>query len=127
MDRNRHLFYVLLILLLSASCMAQHKFSESQLAGKWLKPIGVVPPSGKAIKEGMLLNTSGTVEFINMNSIKGDKWELKNDTLVIWSHTDRLPEPQPNKFVIIRLTGSRLEIRPENGASKRNQLYRKYK
>jgi hypothetical protein len=127
MDSIRILLFALFGLFLSLGCVAQHKFSESQLIGKWLKPIGVVPPSGKAIKEGMLLNTGGKVEFINMKSVKGDKWELKNDTLVIWSHTERMPEPQPNKFVIVRLSGSRLEMRPEKGASKRNQLYKRYK
>jgi hypothetical protein len=127
MNLVRILFSVILIQILAAGCMGQQKYEASLLAGKWLKPIGVVPPSGKAIKEGMLLNPGGTIDFVNIKSVKGDKWELKNDTLIIWSHTERSPEPMPNKFVIMKLTGSRLELKPEKGTRKRNIIYKKYK
>jgi hypothetical protein len=121
------IFPLILLLLLAGGSMAQQKYSASRLTGKWLKPIGVVPPSGKAIKEGMILNPDGRIDFVNIKSMKGDKWELKNDTLIIWSHTERYVEPQPNKFVIIKLSGSRLEIIPEKGASKRRETYKRYK
>jgi len=65
----------------------------------------------KGQKEGMILNPGGTLDFANIHSMKWDKWELKNDTIILRSHTERYPEPQPDKFVIIKLTGSILEIR----------------
>jgi hypothetical protein len=107
--------------------MAQQRYSAARLEGKWLKPISVVPPSGKAIKEGMILKPGGALDFVNINSMKGDKWELKNDTLIIWSHSEHASEPLPNKFVITKLTGSSLVLRPGNGTQKRNIIYKRYK
>jgi hypothetical protein len=116
-----------LIMFFTVSCFAQQKYSSSQLAGKWLKPIGIVPPSGKAIKEGMQLMPDGRLDFVNINSMKGDRWELENDTLIIWSHTERYPEPQPTKFVILKLTKSKLEIKPKNGGSGSHETYKRFK
>jgi hypothetical protein len=121
------IFTVVLITLITFIGFAQQKYSSSQLAGKWLRPISVVPPSGKAIKEGIQLTPDGRLDFVNINSMKGDKWELENDTLILWSHTERYPEPQPVKFVIIKLTKSKLEIKPENGVSGRKETYKRFK
>jgi hypothetical protein len=114
-------------MFLSGCSNAQQKYTSSHIAGKWLKPISVVPPSGKAINEGMKLNPDGTLDFVNIHSMTGDRWELKNDTLIMWSHTERYPEPQPYNFVILRLTSSRLEIRSVKGVPGYKETYKRFK
>lgn len=117
---------VLVLLTASEGCNTTRKnISTSQIAGTWLKPIGFKPPSGKMGKEGMKLNADSTITFINIHSMTGDTWKLENDTLTYWSHTKRYPEPQPNKYIVVRLSKSLLELRPLKSTQRNSEIYKR--
>ena len=119
---------LLLFLVFSEGCSTSRQaVIPSRIAGTWLKPINMKPPSGKPGKEGFTLNTDGTITFVNIHSMTGDTWKLESDTLFYWSHTERYPEPQCSKFLIMKLTSSQLELKPVKNAHGYSLVYKRKK
>jgi len=117
---------VVLLFVYSEGCITTGPaVSPSRITGKWVKPINIKPPSGKPGKEGFALKKDGTIAFINIHSMTGDTWKLNNDTLTYWSHTERYPEPQPSKYIVVKLTASHLELRPVKSTRGYSEIYKR--
>jgi hypothetical protein len=115
-----------LLFLLNGGCNSTRQLiTPARLAGTWVKPINIKPPSGKPEKEGFTLNFDGTIVFVNIHSMAGDTWKLENDTLTFWSHTERFPHPQPVKYIVVHLSSSQLELRPVKNARGYSDKYKR--
>lgn len=87
---------------------------ESLSGTAWLKPICDMPGEGLFPAEGFFLAGDGTLLFINIFSMCGDRWELKEDRLFMYSHTERYPEPEPDIYNL-HWEGDSLTLSHEEG------------
>lgn len=60
--------------------------------------------------EGLQLEDSGRLAFPNVYSMTGDRWQREGDQLILYSYTDRYPEPQPTRYQIMALTADTLTL-----------------
>lgn len=116
---------VLLFAFIEGCNTTRQVILPSRIAGTWVKPLGMKPPSGKPGKEGFSLNMDGTFTFVNIHSMTGDTWKLNNDTLTYWSHTERYPKPQPSKYIVVKLTALHLELRHLKSARGYSEIYKR--
>lgn len=80
------------------------KESEN-IFGAWIKDI-----EGQKGKDGYYFDQNNSLRTINIFSMTGDRWELHEDKLTIWTHTERYPNPEPINFQITELTSDKLVL-----------------
>jgi hypothetical protein len=81
------------------------------LVGTWLKPI-----EGMEGYEGFRIFGDHRMEFVNIFSMTGDKWDLNEEmNLNLWSHTERYPDSIADEYEIISVTATNLVLRKSNG------------
>ncbi|MDX2473223.1 MAG: lipocalin family protein [Candidatus Krumholzibacteria bacterium] len=113
---RRFIFHCLIILsLVLAGCVNQHKQApvlSPDLIGVWLHPIAGLPGV-----EGYQFESDGSVRFVNMFTIEGVRWEMvAEDTVRIWSATERYPEPESVDLEVLSVTSSELRLRRAEAA-----------
>ncbi len=78
------------------------------LIGVWLKAI-----AGTNGFDGLQFDADGRVHYLNMFTIKGDRWQRVGEAgLNISSHTERYPGPEIDQLVIKVLTTEQLVLVP---------------
>jgi hypothetical protein len=93
---------------------------KEKLSGVWVKPIKTEPGD-----EGFNLKADGSLAFVNIYSMTGDKWELHGDSLILFSHTERYPAPAPHAYKIRAVTDSTITLIPANADSGYTETYRR--
>ena len=87
--------------------------TEESLAGTaWTRPVCGMPGEGQFSEEGFYLAGDGALLYLNIFSMTGDRWELKEGKLFLYSHTERYPEPEPVIYDL-RLEENTLTLYPE--------------
>jgi hypothetical protein len=94
--------------------------TKERLTGIWVRPIATQPGD-----QGYHLYADGKLKFINMESMIGDTWELRGDTLMLFAHTERHTTPVPIVYRIYTLSDSVLELVPENAAPNYTERFRR--
>lgn len=70
--------------------------AAASIHGIWLKNSG-------GILDGLQLDSSGRLHYLNMYSITGDAWMQQGDTLMLVSHTERYPLPDTAAYLLTLL------------------------
>lgn len=86
------------------------KESEN-IVGAWIKDI-----EGQKGQDGYYFDQNNSLHTINIFSITGDRWELQEDKLTLWTYTERYPNPEPISYQITELTPDKLVLL--NGSEK---------
>jgi hypothetical protein len=60
--------------------------------------------------EGLQLEDSGRLAFPNVYSMTGDRWQREGDQLILYSFTERYPEPEATRYQIMALTADTLTL-----------------
>ncbi|MDC7232084.1 MAG: META domain-containing protein [Spirochaetales bacterium] len=108
---------ILITAIMLSSCLSTdfETFSEEELANTlWTSPICGMPAEGCYGKDGYFLAEDGSLLYINIFSMTGDRWEIDGDQLVLYSHTEGYPEPSPVSYPLVRRDGVPA-IRPVSG------------
>lgn len=88
------------------SSKEEDKFeNKERLIGVWLKRL----ETGGGY-EGYNFKKDYTLELENIYLEIGDKWELDGDTISVWTHTERYPDPQQTRYFINELNDSLLIV-----------------
>ncbi|GEP92961.1 Lipocalin-like [Chitinophaga terrae (ex Kim and Jung 2007)] len=56
----------------------------AKLIGKWIRPVEGLDKE----VQGFQLRKNGTAKSINMYTLVYEKWQLINDTLLLWNHSE---------------------------------------
>lgn len=110
LKRSRWLLVLLVVLVfpMIAGCSINPLLKLQNVNEKaWLRSF----PDGF---DGFFVAADGRLLMINIYSLLGDCWELRDDRLVLWTHTERYPEPQPIAYRG-RLDDERLVLLPAEG------------
>ncbi|CAA7194915.1 lipocalin-like domain-containing protein [Chryseobacterium potabilaquae] len=109
----------------STEAPASQEVNKDQLVGKWLQPI----PGQENQKQGFQLNKDNTASSLNIHTLLYDKWEVSNDKLLLWSHTEGVKEASANvdTLLIKKLTETELVVSPLKGGPADEQTYNKEK
>ncbi|RNA63273.1 hypothetical protein D1631_15740 [Chryseobacterium nematophagum] len=104
---------------------ASQEVNKDQLVGKWLQPI----PGQENQKQGFQLNKDNTASSLNIHTLLYDKWEVTNDKLLLWSHTEGVKEASlsVDTLLIKKLTETELVVSPLKGGPADEQTYKKEK
>jgi hypothetical protein len=94
--------------------------SKEKLSGVWVRPIKTEPGD-----EGFNLKADGSLAFVNMYSMSGDKWELRGDSLILFSHTERYPDPRPHGYKIAEISDSTITLIPQNAEAGYKEVYKR--
>lgn len=71
----------------------------------WISPLCGKPAEGQYSSDGFFLAKDGTLQFINIFSMTGDTWSLEGEDLLLYSHTERYPDPMPVTYQIRKKDG----------------------
>lgn len=108
MKRIAPLLVAVLTILLSGCTMnmvvTTPKDAEN-IYGAWVRDI-----EGQKGKDGYYFTQNNSLRLINVFSMTGDRWELQGESLTIWTHTERYPNPEPLNFQITELTPDKLVL-----------------
>ncbi|MBF9015934.1 MULTISPECIES: META domain-containing protein [unclassified Oceanispirochaeta] len=106
------IFLLLSALIFLSGCISSsHETDEQTIsAGElqntiWISPLCGKPAEGRYSNDGFFLAEDGTLQFINIFSMTGDSWSLEGDDLLLYSHTERYPEPLPVSYPIRKKDG----------------------
>jgi hypothetical protein len=124
----KHLLPVFFIL--SAACTDKElntaKKAEPTIIQKELL-YGIWYLRNTSTTELLQLDSSGKLSFPNSYSFIGDKWDITNDSLILYSFTERYPQPGAAAYKIKFLNTDSLVLIPENAESNYQQCYKKHK
>jgi len=76
------------------------------LVGTWLR----AAPSAAGARTGMVLEADGGFALVGMHGLFGQRWQVKNDELLLHTSTTRHPEPELRALQIARLTPQTLSL-----------------
>jgi|SRR5690606_21069814 len=101
------------------------KDNSRELIGKWVQPI----PGQESRLQGFNLKTDNSVESINTNTIKYEKWKLSEDTLFLSGYTIGVAEQSSftDTLLIKKISNSELTISYIGGSKEDEQTYHKEK
>lgn len=71
----------------------------------WLNPVCGMPSEDQYPKEGFFLAEDGSLLFVNIFSMTGDKWTLDGNDLKLYSHTERYPDSQAVNYPLEKRDG----------------------
>lgn len=101
-----------LSLLLLLTCMTNcavikppQQEMTTDIAGPWVRLI-----NGDIGIEGFSLEASNRLRMINIFSMQGDTWSLEENTLTLFTHTERYPKPTPNSYTITTVSEKELVL-----------------
>lgn len=101
------------LLVLQTSCQKKLSvggYGVGDVSGAWVKPI-----SGRTGIEGFFLHPDGKVRLINIFSMQGDTWSLKEDRLTLFTHTERYPQPVADVYSIQTLSDQKMVLARQDG------------
>lgn len=123
---KKQLFTIALITALISGCakyMDEHPPSDAMdsvamrdsvlravhdnLPGVWMRKILTKPG-----EEGFTLKKDGSVNLINYFTMHGNRWEISNDTLKVFTYTDKDTLPRPRYYRVIAISDEAMQLAP---------------
>ncbi len=128
---KNHLFFLLSLFTLAA-CQTTGVQTETDvpptetpavaasITGIWLKNAG-------GVLDGLQLDASGRLHYLNMYSITGDAWLQQGDTLMLVSHTERYPQPDTTAYLLTLLADTLKLTLPGTETAANPEVYLRWK
>lgn len=93
----------------------------AKLIGKWIQPVAGLDKE----MQGFQLRKNGTARSINMYTLIYEKWQLTNDTLLLWSHSEGVKDTSAmvDTTIIKELSDTSLVLFPLKAAEGYTERY----
>lgn len=106
LNHFRYCIVVLFMLTLPTSCsgkMSAQWTGVDDITGAWVRPI-----PGMGGFDGIFLHPDGRLRLINIFSMHGDSWTVKEDKLTLFTHTERNPQPVADVYSIQVISANKM-------------------
>ncbi len=80
---------------------------HDNLPGVWIRRILTKPG-----EEGFTLKKDGTVNLVNYFSMHGSHWDISNDTLRVFTYTDKDTTAKPRYYRIVNISDTVMQLAP---------------
>jgi hypothetical protein len=80
---------------------------HDNLPGVWIRKILTKPG-----EEGFTLKKDGSVNLINYYTMHGNRWEISNDTLRVFTYSDKDTVPRPRYYKVIAISDETMQLAP---------------